>query len=322
MEIGHILKIGGQREGSILVKFDPLSNAVMFTKYKSNSTEFGLIPEYILDFLTYLGSEYTNDFTTNVQHGNFILYGVDGTTKNITIIPAKFKDNSLHEAVIFGLKWSLDDMNRHKFFRSIEEFVSFVKHDFMIEYKNELQERLNDRLSNTIQATVIRNNATIEDAIIELRTTSNKRLLECESNVEVALATRDAVIDLECNIEDIHTTISNMQDDLQKCVHPCTLDNPSYLTKTNNKNIVVLNPDNILDNCVQFYKTHILLYKNDIVEIIKQMLNTKEYLLGEGFKLKKLDMKEVAFNYKMLTEPHEISRDEILDIVFNPMPTL
>lgn len=77
-----------------------------------------------------------------------------------------------------------------------------------------------------------------------------------------------------------------------------------------------LTHDNLLEEAVAYYHENDMQI-NDIVEVIKMMLNSSKYILSDGFKKNKIDLKDIQFKFKQLASPEAISRDDVLFEVFN-----
>jgi hypothetical protein len=115
---------------------------------------------------------------------------------------------------------------------------------------------------------------------------------------------------IECINEELKTTTCDIQHELR--VHKKREN--EIITK--NDELHQLTPQNLLDECVAFFNSNTTLCNGDIVSTIKHMLNTKKFILSDDFKKSKLDLQDISLRYKTLTYPDEISREEILDAVF------
>lgn len=116
---------------------------------------------------------------------------------------------------------------------------------------------------------------------------------------------------IECINEELKTTTSDIQHELR------VLQKREYKPLKLNDEFYQLTPQNLLDECVAFFNANTGLCTGDVVSTIKHMLNTKKFILSDDFKKSKLDLQDISFQYKTLTNPDEISREEILDAVFN-----
>jgi hypothetical protein len=79
---------------------------------------------------------------------------------------------------------------------------------------------------------------------------------------------------------------------------------------------MVITHDNLLEEAVSYYKNNGIEI-TDIVEVIKMMLNSSNYILSNAFKENKIDLKDIQFKFKQLASPESISRDDVLFEVFN-----
>lgn len=323
MEIGNIMIHSGNIKGTVFIKFNPLSNTVLFTRYNNCST-YGVVPSYISDLLLCLQKQYDCN-SINQNYGQFGLCGIDGTTKIITIIPDSFKDNSIHEAVVFGLKWSLDDINKHTFFRSLEEFVSFIQDDFMKEHKELMIRKLTDTLKlETLYSDVLTCNKMVKEIDIKVENLNQYKTGKLQEDIEAIHEELDMLHDVHHNdVLDLTKYIKNVEEDVMSTIHKDikvfleTYQKKHTIYKDSNVNITELNHENILDECVAFHKSNSPMCNSDILSTIKLMLNSKKYILSTDFKSNKLNLHDISFEYKMLTKPDDITREELLDVIFN-----
>lgn len=107
-----------------------------------------------------------------------------------------------------------------------------------------------------------------------------------------------------CDIEQEYHEFTNSNSELNK-------------EKIHIDDVVFLNSNNILDECVAFHTSNNTLCNSDIVNTIKCMLYSKKYTLSKDFKDKKVNLHDISFEYKILTKPEDITREEILNFVFN-----
>lgn len=115
---------------------------------------------------------------------------------------------------------------------------------------------------------------------------------------------------IECINEELKTTTCDIQHDLR------VLQKREYKPIKINDELHQLTPQNLLDECVAFFNSNTALCTGDVVSTIKHMLNTKKFILSDEFKKSKLDLQDISFQYKVLTNPQEMSREEIIDAVF------
>ena len=125
------------------------------------------------------------------------------------------------------------------------------------------------------------------------------------------------------NINVNKETEINTYDTVKQCVDEVNDYVKNVLNKTINGK-KQLTPYNLLEEVVSYYidtdmESHVKCMNKepDIVEVVKEMLLSKEYILSDDFKNNKLDLKDIQFKFKMLTSPETISKDEILAEVFN-----
>lgn len=81
-------------------------------------------------------------------------------------------------------------------------------------------------------------------------------------------------------------------------------------------NYIKLTHNNLLEEALSYYNENDI-DTLDVVEVIKLMLSSKEYVLSDDFKKNKLDLKDIQFKFKMLTSPETITKEEILAEVFD-----
>lgn len=117
-------------------------------------------------------------------------------------------------------------------------------------------------------------------------------------NLQVSLHVDDCVNQDVCNME---------QNQIIK----------SEIEIQNTIKIKYLTSENLLDECVQYVRTNALYIMYDIIETIKVMLSSKEYVLSDDFKKNKLNLKDTEFKFRMLTQPESITKKEILAEVFD-----
>ena len=115
------------------------------------------------------------------------------------------------------------------------------------------------------------------------------------------------------DIDAIQENIAVVLDEMKQLI------NDRKILETNliDSDVKSINPENLLNECVAFHKSNNMLYNSDIISTIKLMLNSKRYILSKDFKNNKVDLHELSFEYKMLTKPDDITREELLDVIFN-----
>ena len=180
------------------------------------------------------------------------------------------------------------------------------------------------------------NTKVIDEQIIEL-----KRQLTQLENVNIELEDRVFQFCIKkSELEDVITQLTQQQkgyinkNDVEKqdtetntyeTVKQCVDEVNDYVKNILNKTIngkKQLTPYNLLEEVVSYYNDCKYQIKSinrhiDIVDVVKEMLLSKEYILSDFFKKNKLDLKDIQFKFKMLTSPETISKDEILAEVFN-----
>lgn len=115
--------------------------------------------------------------------------------------------------------------------------------------------------------------------------------------------------------DDIEVSIVNLNNKLEIELMNINLELSSFKTKPTTK-YNVITPENIVDQSVLYHK-EAKMTTCDIIETIKQMLISSRYTLSDDFKNKKLDFKNVQFNFKVQVSPDSISRDDIFNEVFH-----
>jgi len=204
---------------------------------------------------------------------------------HICILSQEYKNQDVKDAWVYGLKRNLTEIDhfKYKFFRTVEEFDDFIKNEFNT-YKNfKLPAKtINDEASSF--------------------TPSNGTEKETQTVQNTSTNTYDTV---KLCVDEVNDYVKNM---LNK-----TINGKKQLT-----------PYNLLEEVVSYYtdtdyEGHIKTINKelDIVDVVKEMLISKDYMLSDDFKKNKLDLKDIQFKFKMLTSPETISKDEILAEVFN-----
>jgi hypothetical protein len=121
--------------------------------------------------------------------------------------------------------------------------------------------------------------------------------------------------------EEINETIDNIhrsiRDELMNIDAEITnLKGKTHKPKKIIDDYYILTHDNLLEEAVSYYNDNDIEI-NDIVEVIKMMLNSSNYILSDAFKENKIDLKNIQFKFKQVASPESISRDDVLFEVFN-----
>ena len=179
------------------------------------------------------------------------------------IIPSKYADNyedyraqfaiSCRDANInFTSQKFLEEQRKSKTMQQfINEFNSLEKQ--FIQYKDKLTKNIDETLEN--------------------------KLLNWTQHIQdVDKETKSIKVD----IETIEENLAVARDEFRQFVELSKKKVKIYNLIDSNKSI--LNPDNILDECVAFHKSNKTLCNGDILSTIKLMLNSKHYILSKDFK--------------------------------------
>lgn len=121
--------------------------------------------------------------------------------------------------------------------------------------------------------------------------------------------------------EEINETIDNIHRKIQDELLNIDTELTNLKGKTRQPKKIIddyytLTHDNLLEEAVSYYNDNDIEI-NDIVEVIKMMLNSSKYILSDDFKKNKIDLKDIQFKFKQLATPESISRDDVLFEVFN-----
>lgn len=112
-------------------------------------------------------------------------------------------------------------------------------------------------------------------------------------------------------------TSINTYDTVKQCVDEVNDYVKSMLNKTID-NKIQLNSYNLLEKAVEYCNSQLgYTEEHDIIETIKSMLSSGQYVLSDDFKKNKLDLKDIRFKFKMLTSSKSITQNEILVEVFD-----
>lgn len=298
---------------TVHIKFNPFSHTLSFLKYKS-CCSFGVYPTYITNIISSLETDLAYNYKSNIS-SNIQLYDIEMNTKNISIIPEIYKDQPIKDAVVLGLKLPLESMQKTIFFRDFNELAVYLKNDFMKEYKTQMM----TNFIETYNLQTITSNISICDEKIKTYNDSIinydlkfKEVRECiEELQEDNGITQMRMDDINEDIENFKNTIKSVQNDIKSNLGTNkTMINIYHIAS-------FLTPENILNECVSFHQSNSTLCSSDMVNTIKLMLNSKKYILSKDFKNNKVNLHDVSFEYKMLTKPDDITREELLDIIFN-----
>lgn len=84
----------------------------------------------------------------------------------------------------------------------------------------------------------------------------------------------------------------------------------------NNRKFKIISHENLLTLASDYYK-NAEIKESDIVDTLKSMICSSQYLFSERFKKEKMNLEDIQFKFRMLTQPESISRGEIISKVFN-----
>lgn len=83
----------------------------------------------------------------------------------------------------------------------------------------------------------------------------------------------------------------------------------------NNRKFKIISHENLLTLASEYYK-NAENKESDIVDTLKSMICSSQYLLSERFKKEKMNLEDIQFKFRMLTQPESISRDELISKLF------
>lgn len=83
----------------------------------------------------------------------------------------------------------------------------------------------------------------------------------------------------------------------------------------NNRKFKIISHENLLTLASEYYK-NAENKESDIVDTLKSMICSSQYLFSERFKKEKMNLEDVQFKFRMLTQPESISRDELISKLF------
>jgi hypothetical protein len=182
-----------------------------------------------------------------------------------------------------------------KIFNNFESFEQFIHKDFVSDIREHLEkhELIESKLED-----VVNKHQGLEKEVKYINGVLHRNFIRLRKYIE-------------CINEELKTAACDIQQDLR------VLQKREYKPLKINDELHRLTPQNLLDECVAFFNSNTSLCSGDVVSTIKHMLNTKQFILSDEFKKSKLDLQDISFQYKVLTNPQEMSREEVIDAVFN-----
>lgn len=197
---------------------------------------------------------------------------------------------------------NIDSYKEHfKIFNNFESFQQFIYNDFVSDIREHLNTHFTkhyELIESKLEDVVIKHQG-LKKEIVHINGVMHRDNIRLRKYIECVNE------GLKATTCDIQQELKSLQMEENKLVMKC------------NDEFHQLTPQNLLSKCVSFFNTNSTKCSGDIVSAIKHMLNSKKFILSEDFKKSKLDLQEISFQYKMLTRPEEISREEIIDAVFN-----
>jgi hypothetical protein len=158
---------------------------------------------------------------------------------------------------------------------------------------------------------------------------SNDAENELVNNIRNTFATRKVVTFQQYkNIMDTFLVIEEdyendadnqtLEDSLGYLLHviqdlPCK-DTTSHLSQQSSQ-ARTLTPFNILEESINFYKTNNLT-SLDIMDTVKEMLDSKQYILSESFMSSKLNFEDVNTLFMSAIAPKDVKRDDLQKLLF------
>jgi hypothetical protein len=88
-----------------------------------------------------------------------------------------------------------------------------------------------------------------------------------------------------------------------------------------NNKVKIISHDNLLTLATEYYKAAET-KEDDIVDTLKSMICSSQYMFSERFKREKMNLNDVQFKFRMLTQPQSISNDEIIAKLFKTNNTV
>lgn len=272
----------------------------------------------------------------------------DDLAIQVCLLQECYRNHEFKDAVVYGLKWTLEQMQNFMFFKTLDEFDKYIKTDFMKEYKQDLLKTLSnnvkidngrfDRIEYQLNELKLNMNVrvpTLQNHIEKVET-CYKQLENTVKEYDKKLNTRITTNNNTSNenmtyvkqefkkLSEQLTSIDEKFDDVYEQIKENYNDIVAVrkridgsITINEDEMQIILTPENLLEQSVHYKKTNDLNKSFDIVETIKSMLGSFKFVLSDDFKKNKLDFKDIQFKFKMLTSPENISRDEILAEVFN-----
>lgn len=83
----------------------------------------------------------------------------------------------------------------------------------------------------------------------------------------------------------------------------------------NNRKFKIISHENLLTLASDYYK-NAENKEGNIVDTLKSMICSSQYLFSERFKKEKMNLEDIQFKFRMLTQPESISRDELISKLF------
>lgn len=122
---------------------------------------------------------------------------------------------------------------------------------------------------------------------------------------------------VNCTFKENFKTIQERLTNLENSI--CKFNNSSDETDSDedkNDEVILLTQTNLLDHCVEYTNT----YKPeqpDILDIIKHMLSSKQYMLCKSMFEKKLELEELNNKIKLFAYQETLTHEELQNLLFN-----
>lgn len=241
------------------------------------------------------GRGYSTYLDNNHSTLEFNIYIPNEEMIKVLILEKRYEKEEKKDAFVYGLKRNLETFNDYNIFQNAEEFDTFMTTEFVAKYCMKFQSHeVISQLNSEIEV---------------LKATLEKRI---NDNKEVVSTAIDTIEEKFLNFQNtINTKIEDNNQDIESLIFHRQQKEEYKFAMTCN----VLTPTNLLDYAVKYAKTNKL--QGNVVDVLKHMINSSEFILSDDFKTHKLDLKDIQFKFKMLACPESISHDEILYEVFN-----
>jgi hypothetical protein len=226
----------------------------------------------------------------------FTIYVPNEDVMSVMILQKCYEKEEKKDAVIYGLKQTLEYFNKYTIFRTVEEFDDFMQTNFVQKYCKKFKSH---------ESEITKLNTEIECVKTTLKKTIDDNQLAFSTALEA----------IQENFGEFQKTINMSLEDTKQDIESIVFYRQQKEDVRCDMTSRILTPTNLLDLAVEYSKSNKL--HGNIVDILKHMINSSEYILSDHFKTNKLDFKDIQFKFKMLASPESISKDEILYEVFN-----